>query len=910
MNPLNYSRLGVFAALSIAALSARADEQPDDVTTAWDLYRQEALADRSLAFDVNATGVKTPILWGFDTAWNDRGNMLRGVRYCGADVVSCARVSFQPWAEITTKGVLPQSLKTNLQARMTNVGLIGKKVDIVLNLDGGDPTVKEVYGGWKYENPDDPWNSPKEYIGNVVEQGPKWADLIDATAAAVEAMGYKVITASPLNEPDLEINGTPIELFYEIARNLKDYDRYPRFRDIRISGGNTLNDDEAMRWYEYNKEYLDEGNTHQLAGNFDNYAAFFTKVREDGKHASADELHNVMEAIVGVEYGMQTGIWWGTAEQCRGEFMKASGGDRLSYAENRDAWSAGAVYRSPAGKIQGFLGCSERQAKPSTYRFVSLDGDMYMDGFGPVREYTVQLPADPSGAYQTEKQRNAETVINITRGDDIMPYITGQYALINQADHNAASTENGSGSNGTYIVPQAYTKASNQLWNISRVPNDNGGDFSYYFIRTLNGKSMDDYNWNIEINAPVRLYDHSGGNVQQWALEYDGDNWFHIRNRNSGLYLEYQSAAAGAHLVQKERTDAANQKWRLLPSSAPLEFDAPSAPSGLRAEAGSASVLLTWQPSTDNGKVTYNVLRAAKGSDDYNTVARGLSATSFRDNSIIPGEYSYKILAVDASGNRSATGSAANVTVGADHMLVANFPFVTDGTDLSGNQFSIKSPSAMTFKDGALNMRGLFYAQLPYSLLEGDSFTMMMRTQRGNQNDGITLFSTGTGRDEYLKISLCDGGQTTMTSVNGDLVESTSGPAVEYLATAHVTLRVTGGKAALFIDGNAVGSEITAPEHRVLHYLFRDMVQTSGYYRGTLNDLQVYNYAMSDAEITAAANNGAGVDDVTVSACTVVSIEYYTPQGIRIAEPAAYGITIERIHYSDGSIETRKRIAN
>ena len=47
-----------------------------------------------------------------------------------------------------------------------------------------------------------------------------------------------------------------------------------------------------MKWYEHNKEFLDEGNTHQLAGSFDTYAEFFTKVREDGRHATADELHN------------------------------------------------------------------------------------------------------------------------------------------------------------------------------------------------------------------------------------------------------------------------------------------------------------------------------------------------------------------------------------------------------------------------------------------------------------------------------------------------------------------------------------------------------------------------------------------------------------------------------------------
>lgn len=36
--------------------------------------------------------------------------------------------------------------------------------------------------------------------------------------------------------------------------------------------GNTLNSDQALPWYNYLKDQLDEGNTHQLAGSFDNFA--------------------------------------------------------------------------------------------------------------------------------------------------------------------------------------------------------------------------------------------------------------------------------------------------------------------------------------------------------------------------------------------------------------------------------------------------------------------------------------------------------------------------------------------------------------------------------------------------------------------------------------------------------------
>ncbi len=904
----NYFNKTAFLAVAMfTAPQIFAQPKAVDIQSAWNKYRFEAPAQRSLIFDIFSTGKKTPILWGFDTAWNDYGNMLRGLRHCGKDAVSCARVSFQPWAEITEKGVLPEMLRKNLDKRMETVGIIGKKVDIVLNLDGGDPTIKEIYGGWKYENPDDPWWSPKEYIGNVVDQGPKWADLIDATAAAVEAKGYRVITASPLNEPDLEINGTPIELFYEIAKNLKDFDKYPRFKNIRISGGNTLNDDEAMKWYEYNKEYLDEGNTHQLAGSFDNYASFFTKVREDGKHATADELHNVMEAIVGVEYGMQTGIWWGTAEQCRGEFMKASFGDRLSYAENRDAWSAGAVYRAPSGKIQGFLGCSERQAKPSSYRFVSLNGDVFMDGFGPVREFTVDLPGDPDGTYQSDKQRTAETVIAIENNEDVRPYINGEYALINGADHKAASVENASNADGSYIIPETYAEADHQLWSVTPVPNDNGGDFSYYFIRTKDGKSMDDYGWNIEVGAPVRLYGHSGNAVQQWALEYDGDNWFHIRSRNSGLYLEYESGTAGGHLVQKERTDEPSQKWRLLTSGAPLEFDAPLAPKGLKTIPLSASVTLEWEPTTDSGEVTYTLLRAVEGSDKFITIARDLKATSFLDNSVDNKAYSYKVFAMDASGNRSTASTPVSVKATDKKGLIAHLPFTENLTDISGNGFYAKTNSTSSFRDNSLQMRGEYY-QLPYSLLCHEDFTVMMRALRTSAVDGLTLFSTGIGEDSYLDLSLSNGGQLTLTASNGvskDVITTSEAP---LRTSIHVAIAVENGEVTLYVDGKAVGTGLDGciPSERLLSYIGRGQKTTNNNFAGLISDLRVYNHALSASEIEVIAAAGSGVEDMMSVSPTIVAVEYYTPQGTRLAEQADSGITIIRTRYSDGTVTAHK----
>ena len=103
---------------------------------------------------------------------------------------------------------------------------------------------------------------------------------------------------------DIRFGELNIEIILDKDDNVHFLELGPR------AGGNTLNCDEALPWYNALKDYLDEGNTHQLAGSFDNYALFFQTVKNDGKVVTADELHNVGEAIVGVEYGMENGIWW------------------------------------------------------------------------------------------------------------------------------------------------------------------------------------------------------------------------------------------------------------------------------------------------------------------------------------------------------------------------------------------------------------------------------------------------------------------------------------------------------------------------------------------------------------------------------------------------------------------------
>ena len=288
----------------------------------------QPIPDRTVSYSVSDAGVSKPINWGLDLAWLDEGNIRRGVAFMGADRVDVVRSSFTPTAPLVNGDLQAAELATlNQRLNIINTWL-GSNTQVVLNCD--HPSV-------------DPW-----FAGNAVN----WAQLIDVTTRRHQEAGRTVITVSPFNEPDYTATGQgTVTDFYNIAGELR---KNSRFNNIRISGGNTLNTDQALVWYNQLKDRLDEGNTHQLAGSFDNYASFYQTVRANGDHATNDELHNVMEAMVGVEYGLQTGIWWGTAELARGEFVKASDGMRLGYTEHRPNWTAASVHRGPDGKVQAF----------------------------------------------------------------------------------------------------------------------------------------------------------------------------------------------------------------------------------------------------------------------------------------------------------------------------------------------------------------------------------------------------------------------------------------------------------------------------------------------------------------------------------------------------------------------------
>ena len=794
-----------------------------------------AATDETVLYNVGDSGVAKHLLFGLDTAWPSEENIKRGITYMGTENIDIVRASFQPTHPLLN-GDLQQKQIDSLNIRLRLINLIGKNVKVALN--------------------DDPLSVDSWYKDNA----DRWAQLIDVYTKRVQNSGHPVVSVAPFNEPDYGWGQGTITDFYNIAAALKTN---PRFDTIRICGGNTLNDDQALPWYNTLKNYLDEGNTHQLAGSFDNFASFYQQVKADGKFATGDELHNVMEPMVGVEYGMQEGIWWGTAERTRGEFVKASKGTRLGYAENRNNWTAASVYRNPQGAVQAFGGTSERQAVTTTYKFVSKDRDVYYDGYGPTREYTMTLPG---GTGYQKGQTNAEGIVNITYGDDIQPVIGGNYYIVNR---NSGFVINAIGStNGTTLNQYRSTGKVNQQWQITPVSTTIGGDFSYFTITNVStGKSFDNLNWSLDDNTSAVIYDLVAGNNQQWFFEYAGDGYFYIRNRHSGkcLQISGSSTSATAAVVQYTKSNIPSQQWRLVPGSTTVEFTAPDAPTNLSAKANAASIELNWTGAIATDIKGYEILRSDSVDKGYNTIARYVTTTSFLDNTASDGKtYYYKVRSEDNSLNRSVCSDPVSATVTGTNALVAEYNFEDSTKDNSINMYDCVFNSTPTYTAGkfgakALSLNGSSsFAQLPYTVANHESITIAAWVYWRGASAWQRIFDFGNSDSEYMFLTPRATSSKMRFAIknNGEEMTLEGQTYLTRLAWKHVAITMSPTEVDMFVDGELVSSTTSisirpSDIKPIFNYIGRSQFASDPLFSGYIDDFRIYNHALSSADIKA-----------------------------------------------------------
>ncbi|KAB1988917.1 carbohydrate binding domain-containing protein [Streptomyces triticiradicis] len=135
-------------------------------------------------------------------------------------------------------------------------------------------------------------------------------------------------------------------------------------------------------------------------------------------------------------------------------------------------------------------------------------------------------------------------------------------------------------------------------------------------------------------------------------------------NNGNGVWDNNNSAdytiPSGTTTV-KDRTVTADAKDPCA-AQAP-DTQAPTTPAGITASATNTSVVVSWNPATDDTAVTKYQLTRTGGTKG--TVVTDVGSTVYSDTGLEEKtEYAYTVKAVDAAGNTSSASAAASVTTG------------------------------------------------------------------------------------------------------------------------------------------------------------------------------------------------------------------------------------------------------
>lgn len=885
--------------LTVAVLSAAAVAAQDDrVRSSSSQYLQpQGKPDVTLSFGITAEGQRFEPIWGLDLAWINEQNVKKGVNHMGKENVGIGRTSFRVLNALKDDGSLTTDQIDGLKTRSTLFNnLVSPTLPLVINCDNG----------YKPSGHTGPLINTY-YTTNKRADTEHWAKCIEAHVGWMKKNSkHPIVGVSPFNEPDNaleknltgEIQGTA-EDEANVAKLLKSYDS---MEGIVIAGGNTLNNDNALKWYNVGKQYYDWGNTHQLAGSFDSFANFYQQLKKDGKVGFDDEMHNVVEAMVGLEYGMTYGIWWGFDSRARGEFCQISRhGQRLAYGEQRSNWTAASVWRHDDGRVKAFVGSSERQAKTTKYQFVSTERDVYYDGYGPQREYQTTLTG--ANGYQ-QGQTNAERVVDVTWGEDVpaTPVTAGTYWLMNKSANKAAAWS-GSGSN---IVLATYSEASTkQQWTVKPVTNRSGGDLSFYDIEAVDNASlrMNVKNYSTTNNAEVIAWIQTEGPTtnEQWYLEYAGNDYYYVRNRESALYLAANTG--GDQVVQSTLAATASTTvrnrmlWKLVPAGVKYESWPPEQVTGLTAEAHAASVTLSWTENTEADIAGYMVMRTVKGANDWNTIGRMVKTPYFVDNTCHQGvSYIYKVRAIDQSLNRSRQASEeVEATPTGERSLVARWTMEGNLNDESANMMDAAAYGNVRYVDGptsgqALHLMSNQYVQLSYEVATSDELTVAMWVKISNTTAWQRLFDFGNDTDHYLFLTPSNGSVMRFAMKNGGDEQTVDCQSkLPTNAWKHVAVTIGREKTVIYVDGVEAGSATgltirPSDVHPSMNYLGRSQFLSDPSLLGDYDDVRIYNYAVGADDIKTIMDGGLP-SGIRTAAEPAAEKSVYTLDGVRRGAP-------------------------
>jgi hypothetical protein len=272
-------------------------------------------------------------------------------------------------------------------------------------------------------------------------------------------------------------------------------------------------------------------------------------------------------------------------------------------------------------------------------------------------------------------------------------------------------------------------------------------------------------------------------------------------------------------------------------------------------------VQIAWKSNKNSEPCTYNVLRSTAPNGPFEIIARGLTTTSYTDpsaNQVKP--YSYAVVAVDPSYNRSAKSAVVSATPTGAQSLVAQYAFQLDAKDQSVNRNDGVLESAAGFAPGGLDgstlaLNGDGYVSLPAEVVNYDQVTIAAWVYwRGGPNwQRIFDFGNGTSESLFLTPANWSGSSMQFTiSKDGAATHHLLAPSLPVDAWSHVAVVLGNGTAELFVNGVLKASAATTLKpsdiNPVLNYIGKSQ-WPDPLFNGAIDDFRIYNHALAAGDV-------------------------------------------------------------
>lgn len=326
---------------------------------------------------------------------------------------------------------------------------------------------------------------------------------------------------------------------------------------------------------------------------------------------------------------------------------------------------------------------------------------------------------------------------------------------------------------------------------------------------------------------------------------------------------------------------------------------APAAVLNPNAASGDNQIALTWDFRYD---AKYEVSRSLSANGTYTIIATNINALRYEDKTAANGTaYYYKIVAFNDAGRSPETAVLSGTPVDGQHLYISfNETSGTFARDTWGGYHGVLAATAA--RDTAGNSAGAVkldgtstsYVSLGAGVVSSlNDFTISTWVRMDAISTWMRIFDFGTGTSQYMfltpQASVSGGASTVRFTIKNGGTEQQ----VNYVYTwslntwTHLAIKRSHDTVGLYINGTRVafntGMTINPADLGVtgLNYIGKSQF-ADPLLNGSVDEFRIYNYALSDENISNTANNLPLAQTVTSVLTQVSAITVQDTKRIRL----------------------------